>query len=263
MTTKHYIAIGIGVILFVGAVIGGTLAGIAVISPQAATVPKTVAEQKEVENHSAEKSAHEQSSKTQPPQQTVSESIPEQKQTQQTSPQPVQRPTITNNVAPSKLTQAEKEAKIQELSSDMQVKTDDMRDITFYPPKLDLKQPTIMNPYIGVKHPNETCVLRLEVCYTGDDWIFFDTVYIKTPTRTHILKYKPYTGDHDVSSGSVFETFDQAVDSDTLAALRDIAATGSAKIRLSGKYFSERNLSDDEVQRIKNILDLYDVLRVQ
>lgn len=120
-----------------------------------------------------------------------------------------------------------------------------------------------MNPYIGVKHPNETCVLRLEVCYTGDDWIFFDTVYIKTPTRTHILKYKPYTGDHDVSSGSVFETFDQAVDSDTLAALRDIAATGSAKIRLSGKYFSERNLSDDEVQRIKNILDLYDVLRVQ
>lgn len=162
----------------------------------------------------------------------------------------------------NKLTQEEKDKKIKLLSAGMKIENDDMQQITFYSYSNKYTNGyygIYIEPYIGVT-ADKKAFLRNDMHYSGDGWIFFDRVYIKTDNKTYELNYPKYKAKHEVDDGSVTESYDLLMDDQTLAALRAAAKSQNVKIRFDGKYREDKVLSKVEIEHIKGILELYDVM---
>lgn len=233
---QKYVAIGIGIMLFILAIVGGITMG--VVSQMQKTAPSTgtITTPNDTSHNK--------------------ESTPES-----TTPSP-QPPAGKNTLSDTsaKLSQVEKNAKIQTLTSGMKVEHDDMKNVTFYtypndnPPKIHI------TPYVGYDSSSNRAWLRNDLDFYSDDWIFFEQVLIKTDTKTHVLAYNRFQGESDVLYGSIHEWYDLPMDEKTLDAMRDAATSHTVKVRFQGKFSSDYTLTTQEIQQIKNMLDLCDVL---
>ena len=102
--------------------------------------------------------------------------------------------------------------------------------------------------------------LRLQMTYTGDDWIFFENAYLSYDGYTQEIAFDKYKEKETDNDTTVWEWIDVSVDDRTLAFLRELVNGKSAKMRLSGKYTKTRNLTTKEINGIKDVLLAYDVL---
>ena len=141
-------------------------------------------------------------------------------------------------------------------------KYDDVSNITWYynPYFTHYTNTNLTSVYMGEKEG--TVWLRLEMSYTGDDWIFFETAYLSYDGNTLPIVFDRYKDkESDNSGGSVWEWIDVPVDDEMLSFLKEMVKGKSVKMRLSGKYTKTRNLSTNEVRGIEDVLLAYDVLK--
>ena len=141
-------------------------------------------------------------------------------------------------------------------------KHDDVSGITWY------KQPyfthytntNLTSIYLG--QSGGTAYLRLQMTYTGEDWIFFERAYLSYDGNTREIYFDEYDEkDSDHNGGQVWEWIDVTVSGDEENFLREFAKSPNAKMRLSGKYTKTRNLTANERKGILLVLDGYDALQ--
>lgn len=159
---------------------------------------------------------------------------------------------------------AEKEAaekKRMQAVNKLKKRYDDVSDITWYqnPYFTHYTNTNLTSIYIG-KDASSTW-LRIEMSYTGDDWIFFEKAFLSYDGNTKELYFDQYQDKKsDNGGGDVWEWIDIKVSDDLLSFLRQMVNGKSIKMRLSGKYTKTRNLSAKEINGIKDVLLAYDVL---
>ncbi len=103
--------------------------------------------------------------------------------------------------------------------------------------------------------------LRLEMSYSGNDWIFFKKAYLSYDGNTKEITFNDYQekkSDH--SSGKVWEWIDVSINRETLTFLADFAKSPNAKVRFSGKYTDTRVLTKEERQGILDVINAFPLI---
>ena len=139
---------------------------------------------------------------------------------------------------------------------------DDVSDNTWYYSKVvnHRNWSNMASLYMGKN--SSTVWLRLRMSYYGSDWIFFEKAYLSYDGNTLPISFDRYKDkESDNSGGMVWEWIDVPVDASMITYLNAFVNSGSAKMRLSGKYTETRNLTDKEKKAMKEILLAYDVLK--
>lgn len=159
------------------------------------------------------------------------------------------------------LKEKERSAVIEKLLKKMKAEEDRFNQVTFYThttvPQYDDTRSYII-PYIGRTDSGYT-YLCWYCDYTGDDWIFWDTM-------TFIIdgtKYTKSVGHNAVARdnawGNVWEVYNTANVSDSdIQLFRSIAASEETEVRFSGKYAYDMTISAKDKQAIADVLALYD-----
>ena len=140
---------------------------------------------------------------------------------------------------------------------------DDVRGISWYKQKYfnHFSNTNRTSIYIG-KEKESMPFLRLQMSYTGDDWIFFENAYLSFDGDTKQIFFDNYQEKKsDNGNGGVWEWIDVNIDDSEVTWLRKFAESKNAKMRLSGKYTKDRNLTPQERQGILDVLNGYQYLK--
>ena len=96
----------------------------------------------------------------------------------------------------------------------------------------------------------------------GDTKRFCNIDRSKSSNETNENVFNEYDDkETENSGGGVWEWIDVSVSSDVLPFLRDFSNSKNAKMRLSGKYTRTRNLTWNERQGIRDVLNGYDAIK--
>jgi len=174
-------------------------------------------------------------------------------------------PVKEEKVAKPTMSKAEKDAKITELSKGLEVTKDDMRGIIFYSvPTKSVRNRTIwVAPYIARIDEKNHITLFDNTIYHGDNWIFYQTIFLRTANDRYRISYQKFTAHQEVLTGDgVVETYNIPMTEEAESTWRKALTSPSIRIRFTGENGSqERDLTTEEIQLIKRLFDLYDVLR--
>jgi hypothetical protein len=155
----------------------------------------------------------------------------------------------------------EKQEKLKALNK-LRKSHDDVEGITWYKNSyfVHYNETNRTSIYIGDNGSHEW--LRLKMSYSGDDWIFFEEAYLSYEGNTKQIYFDDYD-DKETDNGSigVWEWIDVSVSSGLEDYLREFSQSSQAKMRLSGKYTETRNLTWEERQGIRDVLNGYDALK--
>jgi hypothetical protein len=139
--------------------------------------------------------------------------------------------------------------------------TDDMEQINWYYDKR--AKNWILNKYFklyfGIAgNPDEPHLLplRLQVQFTGDTWIFAESIMIKVGEK--VYTFKPNNWEHDNSSGSVWEKCDEPISNLDPVLLEAIVNAEEVKIRFDGsKSYSDFTLPKAQLAAVKNVYNIW------
>ena len=112
--------------------------------------------------------------------------------------------------------------------------------------------------YIGQKEND--IWLRLFISYCGDDWIFFDKAQVLMNDYACTIPFDRHKDkDTDNSGGKVWEWIDVPVDEVLMQGICNLASPEltTCKLRLSGKYAHERDITPAEKKAFQQVLDGY------
>ncbi len=139
-------------------------------------------------------------------------------------------------------------------------KYDDVSGITWYynPYFVHYNSKNLTSIYIGQQ--DNSVWLRLKMSYSGDNWIFFKNAYLSYDGNTKEIYFDEYRDKKTEVDYGVEEWIDVPVNSSILTFLENMVNGKTVKMRLSGKYTHTRNLSNDEIKGIRDVLLAYDVL---
>ena len=164
---------------------------------------------------------------------------------------------------------AEKEKVIKEYSKKFNIETDKVKGITWYQPKnfpqyIDIRSYII--PYIGVRSTGAPWIC-IRYNYTGDDWIFWESLTIVTDNNRYTKTYSYSSIHRDNESGDVWENYDEvlptgaSMDSSNLQMLKDIAESKETIIRFQGDYYHyDLYVTKEDKTMIKDVLKLYEAM---
>ncbi len=133
------------------------------------------------------------------------------------------------------------------------VNDDKFREIAF----IHHKREQDFYPYLSIK--KGALNMRLKAYYRGTSWVFFDNVIILSGGKRYNISF-PNT-DREVTSVNVYEKGDIWVSPELLKNLREISQNNDVEIRYSGKYNRDRALSKQEINTLREVIELYDKLK--
>lgn len=165
------------------------------------------------------------------------------------------------------ITKANNAAKAKKLLNGLKADRDDFEKVTFYyggkKPYINTNQ---LYLYLAVgDDPKFLPGLRMKIQYAGNDWIFWDEAEVLVD-ETKIALIGMGRTERDNNGGKVWETTDSSISAGNLSAIsnliaiRAIADSKKAVIRLSGKRTSDRTITRSEKTAMKKILAAYDAL---
>lgn len=147
---------------------------------------------------------------------------------------------------------SEAQEKLAELSQGLDVRVDDMKEVTFYSCRiLDLHPSIWIIPYLAVDK-NYKVFLYQDILYVGREPLYFDKLYIKTSKGVEKFNYKKTVK----SVGG--EEYNGQMTAGLYKKLQEAIADGSAKFRLEGRTFGERELTAEEISDIAKIFSIYE-----
>lgn len=97
----------------------------------------------------------------------------------------------------------------------------------------------------------------LMLSYTGDDWIFFEDIYLKSGDDILQVLFNKYEDKKTDNNSKVWEWINMRAAPEIIDFLEEAANSGELKIRLSGKYVKDRTVSKKELSALKDIIQLY------
>ena len=113
--------------------------------------------------------------------------------------------------------------------------------------------------YMGQKQGSDPW-LRLYASYFGDDWIFFEQVFLSYDGNTKQVMFDKYDDKETDNEADVWEWIDLTANDEMIKFLWQLSNGKEAKIRFVGKYSKTRILSSAEKNGIKDVLLGYMVL---
>lgn len=158
-----------------------------------------------------------------------------------------------------KITVAEAKEKLAELSQGLDVRADDMKEVTFYRCHInhDLHPPIWIIPYVVVDK-NFNVALRQDILYVGRETLYFDKLYVKTSSGVETFQY-PKTI-KSVNRGYVGEEYDGLMTDELYQKLQGAVTDGSAKFRFEGRTFGGRELTEGEISEMAKVFAIYEFL---
>lgn len=115
-----------------------------------------------------------------------------------------------------------------------------------------------ITPYIGFQDGRTW--LRFKFYYTADDWLFINKVLVKTDDDKKVFDNLAFSRDH--SGGIIWEWRDTSATEDDIELIERIISSDEADVRFYGKqYYRDRNISPEQKQRLKNMLEVYEMLK--
>ena len=159
---------------------------------------------------------------------------------------------------PSKILSEDAETKILELSKELDVHYDGMKKLTYYGCPIYLGRKVCVAPYVSVADSDYSVNLFCHVVYSGHERIDFDTLYVKTAgevktfyfSDVYRMYHASYYGDeyNGVMPANLYYTLKKVID------------VGSARIRLEGIAYEERDLLPAEIEQMRKVFAIYEFL---
>lgn len=153
---------------------------------------------------------------------------------------------------------AEKAKRMQAVNI-LRKKYDDVSGMTWFFSKKAKSTGTYCQLYLG-KSDSGGLVLRMEMQYHGESWIFFEQAYLSYDGNTKEIVFDKYKDKETEVSGGVWEWIDVNVDDD-ISFIRKMVNGKNVKWRLDGRYTETRKFSAQELAGMKEVLLAYDVLK--
>lgn len=171
--------------------------------------------------------------------------------------------TLKDKEATRKL--AEKEAAQKTALKKMRTSTDKVEGITWYKSS---NQPRYANsrsyvlPYIG-KQESGYPWLRLDIHYTGDDWVFWtDLTFFIDGVKKYSKSYTYYDILRDVGGGDVWECIDISPSDADVTMLKEIADSKETIVRFQGEHYHyDLTVKASDKTAINDVLTAYEALK--
>ena len=156
---------------------------------------------------------------------------------------------------------AEKARKIKEISEGLNVVEDDMKELIYYYSPQDYEIGIKLLPYAVINKKGEAAIYDCPVC-NGDEWLFFDTVYIKYEGKVHEKRYERRYRQSEVSGKWTTELYSEPLVGEWYEVIKKASSIeGEVKIRFSGKYKIDKVLSDKEKAAIRKVIKIYETMK--
>lgn len=170
-----------------------------------------------------------------------------------------------SNSAKKEMSSEEKDKRISELTKDMKIEEDDMRNVISYRYKLHVDEAIVFSALIVKDNNTKKLLLYPVAAYQGETWIFFDELIFKIDNNERI-NLKIHKSDKTTEvfrrGGGVLEHYSVPADEDMEVAIRKIANAQNVKMRFDGKSsYKERELTPQEIKEIANVVELFDLMR--
>ena len=158
------------------------------------------------------------------------------------------------------ITRAEADEKLKQLSTVLDVRYDDMKEVTFCrcPINDDIHPPIYIIPYVVVDKEYHVS-LRQDILYVGREVLDFDKLYIKTPGGVDIFHYEKTVKSFD--KGYVGEEYVGQMTGGLYQKLKTAIKEGGAKFRLEGRTFGERELTEEELVDMEELFSVYEFFK--
>jgi hypothetical protein len=146
----------------------------------------------------------------------------------------------------------------------MVAKPDEMRGLTFYSSK-DTPESWFSN-WIGIYivESKGEYLLRLEINYTAEDWLFINQYIVKADEQIFRIAAPYEDVKRDYAGGSIFERYDHLLSSSELKMIEAVVESKEAVIRYNGDtYYTERKVSDTEKKAMLVTLAAFEELGSQ
>ena len=145
--------------------------------------------------------------------------------------------------------------KLKEVSSGLNVRVDDMKEVTYYicPTDYDAHPSIWIIPYVIVDK-NFNASLRQGILYVGNEPLYFDTLYVKTSNGVETFQYLK------VEKNSAGERYEGLMSNELYQKLQAAISEGGAKFRFEGRSFAERELTPKEIEHMKKVFAIYELL---
>lgn len=167
-----------------------------------------------------------------------------------------------NQVTPAeppipKITREEAQLKLAELSTGLNVRVDDMKEVTFChcPINHDIHPQIHIIPFVVVDKDYNVS-LRQDILYVGRVALYFDKLYIKTLDGVQTFRYEKTVKSFD--GGYVGEEYAGLMTGELYQKLQAAINEGGAKFRIEGREFAERELTQKELSDMAKIFSIYE-----
>ncbi len=157
--------------------------------------------------------------------------------------------------------EAERKRLAKKAIAKLKQKRDNIDDTTWYHPS---NYPYYVNsrsyvlPYIG--QSGRSTWLRLRFHYTGNDWIFWNSITISVDGTMYYKYYDYFEVTRDNGSGDVWEFVDISPSSEDIQMLTAIADSKETVVRFEGDYKYDLTIRKADKTAIKEVLAAYEAL---
>ena len=158
------------------------------------------------------------------------------------------------------ITRLEANATLAELSSGLNVRVDDMKEVTFChcPINHDIHPSIYIIPYVVVDKGYQVS-LRQDILYVGREVLYFDTLYIKTSDGVDTFRYEETV--KSLNGGYYGEEYVDRMTDALYQKLQTAIKEGGAKFRFEGRQLAERNLTRKELSDMMKVFAIYEFFK--
>lgn len=148
-------------------------------------------------------------------------------------------------------------AKIKELKSFFNYKTDEFTNETWVSPKSAPKYRNRNAVYCCfISKNNNAENFRIQFQYTNEDWLFIEKCQFLIDGKT--FEYTPKEVKRDNGEGGIWEWFDEGINYGNIDLIEALASAKKAKVKIIGsQYHDVKTISSKDLDNINKSLSLY------
>ncbi len=154
--------------------------------------------------------------------------------------------TETENPSVQEITIAEAELQLQIFSRELDVRYDDMQEVTFYSCRNAGRSPLYFIPYVSIDKQYKPKLL-LQIFNISNYPLYFDKLYIKTGEKVYTFNL-----------GTRKSSYNERMSWEIYQSLKEGIKSGYIKFRVAGNDIGERELTAGEIEGIEEVFAIYE-----
>ena len=154
--------------------------------------------------------------------------------------------TETEKPSVPEITIAEAELQLQIFSRELDVRYDDMQEVTFYSCRNAGRSPLYFIPYVSIDKQYKPKLL-LQIFSISKSPLYFDKLYIKTGKKVYTFNLGARKSDYNGKmSWEIYQSLKEGIE------------TGYIKFRVTGNDLGEREMTAGEIEGIEEVFAIYE-----